>query len=420
MNEITNKLNRVMEDCENLAEENGVGNQYINYLRTLLSEKIHGEMDKVANNEKTDVKEMASEIISENLKIPMEKTKSGNDINKSNEDLFKHTTTSYDNITKSENKLSLKYGLKYMSFNGKRYTSKHYCILLNKEIQRHKAFEYIQSLRKFNKRCVISINEDEKDFYVIKCKMVNRPSFQTSRKFKPKSLNEDVMKQVHIYEVEKKKYFMENFKSLTSNILPSITMEYLKKVMLVNGDFEAKSILEILLKENYKELKIKFINEYNCSLMMAMLLFACSNVKCKDKSFVYSFEKTMQIGSEIRRCDAIYIHKDILFIFEWKNNVYKKECPLDYIDKREYVDFVMAYFRENEPNMISKIKTIRRIGIEFFGKSKNYDVKVSTQEDIKISNFMNYSANQQSEEDEVRLTRNLKRKRNRKQNQTTK
>jgi hypothetical protein len=420
MNEITNKLNRVMEDCENLAEENGVGNQYINYLRTLLSEKIHGEMDKVANNEKTDVKEMASEIISENLKIPMEKTKSGNDINKSNEDLFKHTTTSYDNITKSENKLSLKYGLKYMSFNGKRYTSKHYCILLNKEIQRHKAFEYIQSLRKFNKRCVISINEDEKDFYVIKCKMVNRPSFQTPRKFKPKSLNEDVMKQVHIYEVEKKKYFMENFKSLTSNILPSITMEYLKKVMLVNGDFEAKSILEILLKENYKELKIKFINEYNCSLMMAMLLFACSNVKCKDKSFVYSFEKTMQIGSEIRRCDAIYIHKDILFIFEWKNNVYKKECPLDYIDKREYVDFVMAYFRENEPNMISKIKTIRRIGIEFFGKSKNYDVKVSTQEDIKISNFMNYSANQQSEEDEVRLTRNLKRKRNRKQNQTTK
>ena len=90
----------------------------------------------------------------------------------------------------------------------------------------------------------------------------------------------------------------------------------------------------------------------------------------------------------IRRCDGLYIHQPILIIFEFKNNTYKKECPLEYINEREYVEFVIRYFQKYEPHVIEKITTIRRIGIEFFGKNKDYKVKVSIQEDIQMLEFI--------------------------------
>jgi hypothetical protein len=85
-----------------------------------------------------------------------------------------------------------------------------------------------------------------------------------------------------------------------------------------------------------------------------------------------------------------------------------------YIHNREYVKFVVKYFQQFEPHILKKIKIIRRIGIEFFGKNKDYKVNVSIQEDLNILEFINEafdSSNGQNKQEEEKAEEFLGKKR---------
>jgi hypothetical protein len=387
MEMITNKLKQTMAECNEIAIQESIEEIYTDYLENMSKELAIEKRRKYMKNKIsiTTTTTSAEADISEKINCTIKQTESI-EIDNELQNTCKNTRFKFEQV---ELNLIKKYSLDHVEFKGKRHHGKCYCILINKCFDKVEIFKYVQALYQVNKNAIISICEEEDNFYMIKYKLSKYPDFQTPKRFKPKNFNSNLTNQIKIFEVKKRKYFIRKFKSLGSNALPSITSEYLTKVISGNNDVETKNVLEILLRENYQELKVKYINEFNCSLMMAIILFACSKKKTRieNSSFVYSFEKNMVIENDSRRCDGIYIHKHILVIFEWKNNVYKKECPLEYIFKRDYVRFVLEYLKNFEPYILKNINKVRRIGIEFFGKNKDYKVNVSIEEDLNVSEF---------------------------------
>lgn len=262
----------------------------------------------------------------------------------------------------------IKYGLRILAATGERHQANLFCILIPKNICKVSVYKYIEKLMEINKNTEISIHEDEIGYYVIKNHLKKKSGFKTLQKFEPVKFDDNLTKEKHVFIVENRKYFLSKFKKNECLINDSLASQYMGKLISEKNDEKVKQILEILLKNNYEKLKIKYINEFNCSLVIAIVLFAFSSTQ--KNSYVYSMEKSMKIGQKIRRCDAIYIHKNLLVIFEFKNNVNKKESPLEYIDDREYVDFTLKYFFKFEPYLIKKMTKIRRIGIEFLDKIK--------------------------------------------------
>lgn len=236
----------------------------------------------------------------------------------------------YDSIASNNISSTLikKFNLKPVCFDGRRHYGKIYCILLNKILDKFEVFKYMDLISQLNKNAIVSISEENNDFYMIKYKFLKKPKFQSSKKFITKTLDKNFINEIQVFEVEKKKYFMENFKSLSSSVASSVTSEYFGKVLSCSDGLDTKNILEILLRKNYEDLSIKYINEYNCSMMMAMLMFAFSkkNKRREQSSYVYSFEKNMRIDDENRRCDGIYIHKHFLNICEWKTMFIKMKA----------------------------------------------------------------------------------------------
>jgi hypothetical protein len=280
-----------------------------------------------------------------------------------------------------------KYHLKQVKFDGKSYSNQLYCILIPKSISKDKIYKYVESLLKLKKNASVKISEEESNVYMIKYTYSKSRSLKTPRRFEPRNCDQEIKKEKQIFTIEdKQNYFNSQFNQINSDAQNSTTSKYMGKIISGDNTVETKTILEILLRGNFMSLKMKYINEFNCYLMISLVLFAFS--KTQKNSYVYSLEKSMKVGQIIRRCDAIYIHVPILNIYEFKNNVYKKECPLEYIDKREYAEFVIRYFQKYEPHVLNKITTIRRIGIEFFGKNKDYKVSVSIQEDMQLSDFI--------------------------------
>jgi hypothetical protein len=334
-----------------------------------------------------------SEIIIQNEKNKNEAKVKTNGARNEQEHNSKENTTaniiasnSLKNQDDGEHKLQMKYFLKPVHFDGKQHQGKHYCILIKRtKISKVSVFAYLKKISDMNKNAIISIIEED-EFYIVNYKFIKKPNFQTPHKFKPKQTEDALLNAIKIFTVEKnRKKFSSTFKVKESIVSPSITSEYLGEIIVGNSEDENNAILGTLLASNFTKLKIKYINEFNCSLMMAMLLFGFS--KTQKNSYVYSFEKSMNVNNVIRKCDALYIHKTVLVIFEWKSNINKIEHPLEYIDKREYVEFVLKYFREYEPHIIKKITKIRRVGVEFFGKNKNYNTFVSTQPDLCMTDF---------------------------------
>jgi hypothetical protein len=388
MDKVINKLKVFMADCNRIMADNHI--KSISYDNIYyLAEKFITENESSINLSKINLLQKIenAELPERNHEVPQiinEAFKS----KKGNEKLYKRI----DNNIKSDNDVNNneinKYHLKQVEFDGKSYSNKLYCILIPKSISKDKIYKYVESLLKLKKNASVKISEQESNVYMIKYTLTKSRSLKTPRRFEPRNCDKEITKEKQIFTIEDKhNYFNSQFNQINSDVHSSTTSEYMGKIILGDNTIETKTILEILLRKNFMSLKMKYINEFNCYLMISIVLFAFS--KTQKNSYVYSLEKSMRVGHIIRRCDAIYIHVPILNIYEFKNNVYKKECPLEYIDKREYAEFVVRYFQKFEPHVLKKITTIRRIGIEFFGKNKDYKVFVSIQEDIKLSDFIN-------------------------------
>ena len=83
----------------------------------------------------------------------------------------------------------------------------------------------------------------------------------------------------------------------------------------------------------------------------------------------------MQLDA-IRKCDCIYMHDTVLAIFEFKNNVLKKEDAMQYIKDRDYLMHVLSFMKINELNFYNTIKKIVLIGIEFYGANTDFAIKL--------------------------------------------
>jgi hypothetical protein len=387
MNELTNKLKLAMVDCNNIVANNHIKSVSYDTIDYLV-EKFITENESGINSGKINLLQKIeddgrSQRNKKVLRITNETTKSSivNGI----------MYETIDNNIESDNSVKCdeinKYHLKQVKFDGRKHFKKNYCILVPKFISKDKIYTYLESLSKLRKNVSVRITEEESNFYMIKYTMSKSRDFKTPRRFEPKSCDQELTKEKQIFTIEdKQSYFNSQFNQIDSDVRNSTTSKYMGKIASGDNTVETKAILEILLRKNFLNLKIKYMNEFNCHLMISIVLFAFS--KTQKNSYVYSLEKSMRVGQLIRRCDAIYVHVPILNIYELKNNVYKKECPLEYIDKREYAEFVIRYFQKYEPHVLNKITTIRRIGIEFFGKNKDYKVNISIQEDMLLSDFI--------------------------------
>jgi hypothetical protein len=277
-----------------------------------------------------------------------------------------------------------KYGLKQLEFNNARIKSQYYAIVV-KSISIYKVFEYIEHLESLDTRVTIDFLEtSSKELFILKYYVNERPDFKTNKRFKFVKLDGFLQVRIHKIDECKRHIFIDEFMPKNSSLSNSLAAEYMGDVVSGNASHDKIKVLEMLLKSNYKTLKFKYINEFNFSLMMAMVLSAFSN-KSKSKSFIYSFEKAMIIGEFNRRCDAIYIHENSIVILEFKSNVNKKENPLEYINDREYVNSVLSYFKEYEPDILKEITIIRQIGLEFFGQNKKHKVKITLADDINMN-----------------------------------
>jgi hypothetical protein len=309
--------------------------------------------------------------------------------------------------------LSNKYGLKQLEFNNVRITSQYYAIVV-KSMSIYKVFEYIEHLESLDAKVSIDFLEtSSKELFVLKYFVNERPDFKTNKRFESIKLTSFSQVRIHKIDECKRHIFIDEFKPKNSSLSNSLAAEYMGDVVSGNASHDKIKVLEMLLKNKYKTLKFKYINEFNFSLMMAMVLSAFSN-KSKSKSFIYSFEKAMIIGEFNRRCDAIYIHENSIVILEFKSNVNKKENPLEYINDREYVKNVLLYFKEYEPNILKGITIIKQIGIEFFGQNKKHKVRITLADDLDIQ-F--YQENDSGKEEKF-LGRKRKKIQNKKQNQS--
>jgi hypothetical protein len=387
MDEVINKLKLFMADCNRIMADNNI--KSISYDNLYyLAEKFVTENESSINLSQINILQKIEdvELPERNNKVPQITNEISNSkITK--ERLYK----TIDNNIKSDkavyNNEINKYHLKQVKFDGKSYFNKLYCILIPKSISKDKIYKYVESLLTLKKNASVRISEEESNVYMIKYTYSKSRSLKTPRRFEPRNCDQEIKNEKQIFTIEdKQNYFNSQFNQINSDVQNSTTSKYMGKIISGDNTVETKTILEILLRRNFMSLKMKYINEFNCYLMISVVLFAFS--KPQKDSYVYSLEKSMKVGQIIRRCDGIYIHLSILIIYEFKNNTYKKECPLEYIDKREYVEFVIRYFQKYEPHALKNITTIRRIGIEFFGKNKDYKVVVSIQEDIKLSEFI--------------------------------
>lgn len=249
-------------------------------------------------------------------------------------------------------------------------------------------FKYIEYLEKEDGVNVEFFETEFNELFLLKYHICDKPDFKTNKRFGLNQFDNNLFK-INIYKIDENKrhVFLKYFKQKDTSISNSLTSEYVGKLISEDKNNEVISILEFLLTNNYKKLKFKYINEFNFSLMMAMVLSGFSS-HCKSrKSFIYSFEKTMIIGEFNRKCDAIYIYENILVIIEFKSNVNKKEDPLEYINDRNYVKHVLSYFKSYEPSVIEGINVIKQIGFEFFGKNKKHQVKITITDDLEASSF---------------------------------
>jgi hypothetical protein len=385
MDILTNKLKQLMADCNKIVADNNIKDKSYEIINNLLKNFVSTN-DNIILSKINLLQKIEDERPKRNQKVPQitnEATKSNSTkeilkkIRNNNNILNNHVID--DEINK--------YHLKQVDFDGKRHFNKLYCILVPKYVSKYKIYKYIESLLKLKKNVNIRVSEQESNFYMIKYSISKSRILKTPRRFEPRNCEHEVIKEKRIFTIEDKhNYFSSQFNQTSYDVNNSKTSEYMGKLLSGDNTNETKTILEIMLRQNFINLKMKYINEFNCNLMISMILFAFS--KTQTNSFVYSLEKSMKVGQIIRRCDGLYIHQPILIIFEFKNNAYKKECPLEYIDKRDYAEFVIRYFQKYEPHILNKITTIRRIGIEFFGKNKDYKVIVSIQENIQLVDFI--------------------------------
>ena len=278
-----------------------------------------------------------------------------------------------------------KYGLVEVVFNGNNLHNNYFAIVVRAN-NRYKVFQYIEHLEKIGNVTVDFFESELPEYFILKYNIHNHPNFKTSKRFGLKEFHDNSF-QIKIYKINENKrhYFLNKFKPKDSSTSESLAAKYMGEIISeIIVSPELIKITEFLLKNNYKTLKFKYINEFNFSLMMAIVLSSFSR-NTKLKSFIYSFEKTMIVGEFNRRCDAIYIHENSLVILEFKSNVNKKENPLEYINDRNYVKSVLAYFKEYESSVLNDITTIRQIGLEFFGKNKNHKVRITLADDLDIN-----------------------------------
>jgi hypothetical protein len=306
-----------------------------------------------------------------------------------------------------------KYGLTEILFDGSTYSNTLICIVL-KSTSRIEVFNYIEHLESLHDDLLVEFSETKfTEYFLLKYQKTIRSNFKTGKKFELEFFN-DKSVEFRIYKIneEKRQVFFKQFKQKEMLIPKSLVSEYMGDIISKDFDNDKIQVVEYLLKNNYKKLKFKYTNEFNFSSMMVMVLTSFSNDCLSQNSFVYSFEKVMILEEFKRICDAIYIHENILAIFEFKSNVYKKEDPLEYIGDRNYVSHVIEYFEKYEPDVLKNINVVKQIGLEFFGRNKKHKVKIILAEDLNISEIQHkkHSNTDESEMKFINKKRKLQRK----------
>ncbi len=122
---------------------------------------------------------------------------------------------------------------------------------------------------------------------MLKYHIDGRQSFKTNKRF---GLNKFslIFESVDVYRVseEKRHIFLNLFKRKDATFSSSLSSEYMGNIISGTENDDTIKVLEYLLKNNYKKLQFKFINEFNFSMMMMAVLagFSQSQQNKKDPS----------------------------------------------------------------------------------------------------------------------------------------
>jgi len=263
------------------------------------------------------------------------------------------------------------------------YRSKTYVIFYRKEETIDNLLRYVDY--QISNKHEIQIDLSDEYFYILKVRYFKRPKI-TLKKFIPTFLNSNIY--VAYVCKHHKKDFINRFKPLLSYPLDSTISELMGRLLTYEATEQDITALEYLLSKNISDGYLSFINESNFSSLVNMVIRGYSKYNNNINSKVYSFEKNMWMGN-IRRCDGIYLHNDLLIIMEFKNNVYKVENPITYMEDRNYISHVLAYFKIYESEIFQKICKVSQIGMECFGSDKNFQVKITKSDLHDVDTFEN-------------------------------
>ena len=288
-----------------------------------------------------------------------------------------------------------KYGMSMIN-SKKLYQKKMYCILISKKVVISKLIKYLHHLLNYSKLSVsVEFSENEKEFYLIKFKFSKKHKIyinETNKRFYTTDIETNLI-DILVINPAYKHIFLKEFIPISTYIGKSMTSTYMEKLLSGkllsdNNNFETIEATQYFLKKTCNEMGIDFINESACSHTMILVLLGLSKHTPIDPSFLFSVNQYMKL-KKTRACDGLYVHDDILVMFEFKNNVTHNHNSLAYIDERDYADHLIEYIYINNIIKLLKCKKLRRIGIEFYGKNKDYNVKIKiNNEDIIINDVI--------------------------------
>jgi hypothetical protein len=313
------------------------------------------------------------------------------DVSKSENEDENLDINSNETIELSESKLFKKYDFTFLDFHNNESIKTNNRILfitIKKKVAYDAVFKYSSFLRK-KIRCKVKFYEDTNYHF-----LSYRPDERCNEFLKQNLYLSNIeidQDDILIAKINKHKIkdFMKLFKSLESSVANSVTSDFIGKLFM-NSDETTEEILkanEILLSESFKSMGIEYINEHSCAVSMAPVLlgFQKYNASANLRNGIYSLEKYMRVCDEGRRCDAIYIYGNIIFIIEYKMNVHHKQKGLKYIGDRDYVRHLLKYLLINENDVLKGIDTIGQIGMLFYKD----EVKIENGENMNIDELKN-------------------------------
>jgi hypothetical protein len=359
--------NNIKDDkCDKNKDHNDILNDYD------LKESYKGDND-------------INKSISGNCDIEVEEKKNNKLDNIDNDDIYE-SNYPYDIETQTKN-IFVKYRFKFFDFDNNqsiKISNRSLFVLVKKiDVVHSQLFKYMCYL-KSHMHCDIKFY-DEETFYLLSCRFKHRHRIIFRKNFYFTNIKipaNDIF--VATIDKNKIKDFIKLFKPLESSISDSVTSDFIGKLFKNSDKTDKETIksIEILLQESLKSLGIDFINEYGCAVNMVPIYLGFSkyNASKNLKNGIYSLEKYMRVDKVSRKCDAIYIYENVIFIIEYKMNVHHEQHALDYISDRYYVKHLLKYLLAYEGTVLEGIDLIGQIGILFY-KDK---AKIEVGENLKI------------------------------------